>query len=90
VVVIRDMRIVHKDDIHNALLYPLMRTQYRMRHRKCNICQIHRARKVTYEDKMSPQSPCFFCEYCYYLLHYSEDGRLLYDDFRVYDYALDP
>lgn len=84
--VVRDMRLIHKEDIQNMLVYPLLRSQFRVRHRKCTICEIYVAKKVTYDDKMAPQSPCFFCDYCYYLLHYSQDGTLVYSDFRVYDY----
>eukprot|EP00249_Psilotum_nudum_P020037 c27532_g1_i1 orf=77-1882(+) len=85
-IVIRDMRLVHKQDVQNMLCYPVLRFQPRLRHRKCSICDIYRAKKVTYGDKMAPTSPCFFCEHCYYLLHYSKEGALLDDGFKVYDY----
>ncbi|KAH7429514.1 hypothetical protein KP509_09G053200 [Ceratopteris richardii] len=83
---IRDMRLIHKEDVQNALLYPLLRSPFRVHLRKCTICAIYIATKVTVDDKMAPESPCFYCDYCYYVQHYSQDGRLLYNDFRVYDY----
>ena len=35
---------------------------------------------------MAAENPCFFCEGCYDALHYDQSGRILYDDFAVYDY----
>lgn len=85
-IVIRDMRLIHPEDVQNKASYPLLTFQPRVRHRKCSICDIYRAKKVTYDDKWAPTNPSFFCENCYYLLHYSQSGTLMYDDFRVYDY----
>lgn len=85
-IVIRDMRLIHPEDVQNKAAYPLLTFQPRVRHRKCSICDIYRAKKVTYDDKWAPTNPSFFCENCYYLLHYSQSGTLMYDDFRVYDY----
>lgn len=84
--IIKDMRLIHKEDIQNSLLYPLLRSPFRARQRKCTICDIYTATKVTFDDKMAPQSPCLFCDYCYYVQHYSQDGTLVYSDFKVYDY----
>ena len=44
-------------------------------------------RYITYNDKMTTSNPFFFCETCYILLHYDSEGRLIYDDFKVYDYV---
>eukprot|EP00252_Welwitschia_mirabilis_P022827 TRINITY_DN6288_c0_g1_i1.p1 TRINITY_DN6288_c0_g1~~TRINITY_DN6288_c0_g1_i1.p1 ORF type:complete len:268 (-),score=38.02 TRINITY_DN6288_c0_g1_i1:13-795(-) len=85
-IVIRDMRLLDSQDVQNKMAYPLLTFQPRVRHRKCNICDIYRAKKVTYDDKFAPKNPSYFCDCCYYLLHYSSDGYLLYDDFRAYDY----
>ncbi|BBN00664.1 snRNA-activating protein complex subunit 3 [Marchantia polymorpha subsp. ruderalis] len=84
--IIRDMRLAHPEDVQNAAAYPVLRYVHKLRHRKCSICCIYQARKVTVGDKLAPESPCFFCENCYYLLHYSNDGSLLYNDFEVHDY----
>ncbi|KAL3696548.1 hypothetical protein R1sor_010624 [Riccia sorocarpa] len=85
-IIIRDMRLAHPEDVQNAAAYPVLRYVHKLRHRKCSICCIYQAKKVTVGDKLAPESPCFFCENCYYLLHYSSDGTLLYNDFQVHDY----
>ncbi|MCO5608524.1 hypothetical protein L7F22_062735 [Adiantum nelumboides] len=84
--VVRDMRLVHREDVQNIHLYPLLRSPFRVRLRKCNVCAIYIATKVTFDDKMAPLSPCCYCDYCYYIQHYSQDGTLLYNDFKVYEY----
>ncbi|KAG0585766.1 hypothetical protein M758_2G035700 [Ceratodon purpureus] len=85
-VVIRDIRRAHAKDVRDVAAYPVLKWHARVRHRKCSICNIYQARKVTYEDKLAPACPSFFCEQCYYLLHYDKAGCLLYNDFKVYDY----
>lgn len=85
-VVVRDIRRAHAKDVQDVAAYPVLKWHARVRHRKCSICNIYQARKVTYEDKLAPACPTFFCEQCYYLLHYNKDGCLLYNDFKVYDY----
>ncbi|KAF3782703.1 snRNA-activating protein complex subunit [Nymphaea thermarum] len=85
-VVIRDMRLIHPEDVQNKAAYPLLIFQMRTAHRKCSICGIFRAKKMTVDDKYAPENPSYFCDNCYFLLHYSEAGTLLYDDFTVYDY----
>ncbi|CAN6450501.1 unnamed protein product [Victoria cruziana] len=84
-VVIRDMRLIHPEDVQNKAAYPLLVFQIRTLHRKCSICGIFRAKKITVDDKYASESPSYFCDNCYFLLHYSEAGTLLYDDFTVYD-----
>lgn len=65
--------------------YPFKLFDRQQELRKCSICNIHTARRVTYRDRLAPEEPCFFCEICYRQLHYSEDGYLLYDDFEQYE-----
>ncbi|XP_015578460.1 snRNA-activating protein complex subunit isoform X2 [Ricinus communis] len=87
-IVIRDMRLIHPEDVQNRAAYPVVIFQLKPRVRKCNVCGIFRAKKVTVDDKWTPHSPCYFCNDCYYLLHY-ENGSLLYSDFSTYDYLQD-
>ncbi|KAJ0969419.1 hypothetical protein J5N97_022296 [Dioscorea zingiberensis] len=84
-VVIRDMRLVHPEDVQNQADYPLLSFQIRLRTKKCSVCKIYHATKMTIDDKWTPLNPCFFCIKCYFLLHYKEDNSLLYPHL-VYDY----
>ncbi|XP_024523354.1 snRNA-activating protein complex subunit isoform X2 [Selaginella moellendorffii] len=85
VFVIRDMRLIHEDDARSPSTYPVLRFLPRLRYRKCSICSVYRARKIVRDDKLAPSNPCFFCDSCYYSLHYSSEGVLLYEDFSVED-----
>ncbi|KAH6818183.1 hypothetical protein C2S51_001786 [Perilla frutescens var. frutescens] len=88
VIVIRDMRLIHPEDVQNRFAYPLITHQPKHHFKKCSVCKIYRAEKVTVDDKWTPENPCYFCDICYYMLHYV-DGSLLYSDFSVYDYHHD-
>ncbi|CAI0377654.1 unnamed protein product [Linum tenue] len=88
-IVIRDLRLINPNDTQNRAAYPIVSFRLKPRLQKCNVCNIFRAKKVTLNDKLASYNPCHFCENCYFLLHYSEDWTLLYDDFTVYDYLLD-
>jgi hypothetical protein len=48
--------------------------------------RVHVRRYVTYGDRLSAENPAFFCERCYDILHYDAQGRLLYDDYTVFEY----
>ncbi|XP_062146664.1 snRNA-activating protein complex subunit-like isoform X2 [Alnus glutinosa] len=88
-IIIRDMRLVHPEDVHNRAGYPIVVFQLKFRVQKCDVCNIYRAVKVTVDDKLAPANPCYFCKDCYFLLHYGNDESLLYSDFSVYDYQHD-
>ncbi|KAL5581566.1 hypothetical protein UlMin_014008 [Ulmus minor] len=87
-IVIRDMRLFHPEDVQNKAAYPMLIFQLRPRLQKCHVCKIYRATKVSVDDKWAQGNPCYFCDNCYYLLHY-KDGSLLYNDFSIYDYLHD-
>lgn len=87
--VLRDMRLIHPEDEQNRAAYPVLMFQLKTRFEKCSVCRIYRATKVTVEDKWAPENPSYFCDNCYHLLHYNEDGSLLYEDYAVYDYHHD-
>ncbi|KAI3669633.1 hypothetical protein L6452_40941 [Arctium lappa] len=88
VMVIRDMRLIHPQDVHNRAAYPLIMFQSKVRFQKCSSCKIYKAVKVTVDDKWAPENPCYFCGICYYMLHYS-NNELIYNDFKVFDYIHD-
>jgi len=69
--------------------FPLVKFQCTRKMRKCSICVAWSARYVVFGDRLADTSPCFFCQHCYHALHYSKDGRLLYDDFTVFPYLHD-
>lgn len=87
-IVIRDMRLIHTQDVQNRAAYPILLFQLKPHIRKCYVCKIFRATQVTIDDKWAQENPCYFCDNCYYLLHY-KDGCLLYDDFSVHEYRHD-
>ncbi|CAN0891374.1 snRNA-activating protein complex subunit, partial [Linum grandiflorum] len=87
-IVIRDMRLIHPDDVQNRAAYPIESFRLKIRLEKCNACNIYRATKVTLDDKFAKHNPCYFCDTCYYLLHY-KDSKVLYEDFSVYEYIHD-
>lgn len=87
-IVIRDMRSIHPDDVQNRAAYPIMIFQLKPRVQKCSVCKITRASKVTMDDKWARENPCYFCDYCYSLLH-SKDESPLYSEFSVFDYLHD-
>ncbi|KAI9095415.1 hypothetical protein K1719_026449 [Acacia pycnantha] len=87
--VIRDMRLIHPDDVHNRAAYPIVTFQLKFRFQKCSVCKIFRATKVTVDDKWTPENPCYFCDECFSLLHTAEDGYHQYAEFHEYDYHHD-
>lgn len=87
-IVIRDMRLIHPEDVQDRFAYPILTFQIKPRIRKCSVCQIFRAKLVTVDDKWAGENPCYFCDTCYYMLHYDNES-LLYPDFSVYDYHHD-
>ncbi|GAB2210045.1 hypothetical protein Droror1_Dr00015298 [Drosera rotundifolia] len=88
-IVIRDMRLIHPEDVQNRAAYPLVSYQQKFMMTKCSVCKLYKATKVTLDDKWAGENPCYFCDNCYFLLHYDEDGSLLYDRFSVYEYLQD-
>ncbi|WOH13785.1 hypothetical protein DCAR_0933296 [Daucus carota subsp. sativus] len=83
-IVIRDMRLIHPEDIQDRFAYPVVTFQIKPGISKCSVCQIFGAKLVTMVDKWAEENPCYFCDTCYYMLHYANES-LLYLDFSVYD-----
>ncbi|XP_038689429.1 snRNA-activating protein complex subunit isoform X2 [Tripterygium wilfordii] len=88
-IVIRDMRLIHPEDVQNRAAYPIIIFQMKLRGQKCDVCNIYRATKVSVDDKWAGTNPCYFCDDCYFLLHHNKDGSLLYSDFLVYEHVHD-
>ncbi|CAI7814828.1 unnamed protein product [Closterium sp. NIES-54] len=83
---ITDIRLLHALDPLNASEYPLLSHEPRCFLRRCSVCDVNASTRVVYHDKLLAVDPSFLCEQCYHLLHYDEEGNLLYSDFQVYNY----
>ncbi|KAL7245460.1 hypothetical protein ACSBR2_000734 [Camellia fascicularis] len=70
------MRLIHSKDVQNRMVYPIITFQLKERFKKCSVCKICRAEKMTVDDKWAAENPCYFCKNCYYMLHYA-NGLLL-------------
>eukprot|EP00850_Spirogloea_muscicola_P023688 SM000378S14276 [mRNA] locus=s378:67686:71323:- [translate_table: standard] len=79
-----DVRRLHQQDPQQSSAYPVVLHKPKYWLRRCSVCHRHTAEKVTIDDKLAPERVSLFCEPCYFNLHYSKDGELLYDDFSVY------
>jgi len=85
--VFENIRNVTPDDIQNEYAYPWKKFQQVYRRQKCGVCDIFPSKWVTYGDRLTTQNPFFFCNKCYYKLHYNENGDLITTDYRVFDYV---
>ncbi|XP_036095101.1 snRNA-activating protein complex subunit 3 isoform X3 [Rousettus aegyptiacus] len=86
VVVITDIRLVHRDDCLDRTLYPLLTKKHWLWTRKCFVCKMYTARWVTNNDSFAPEDPCFFCDVCFRMLHYDSEGNKL-GEFLAYPYV---
>lgn len=84
--VFTEIRQFRPFDCKNQHAYPLQVFQSKIRRKKCQMCETFAARYVTYDDRLAPTNPCFFCDYCYIDFHYGSDGTILYQDFEVFPY----
>ncbi|XP_014391924.1 PREDICTED: snRNA-activating protein complex subunit 3-like [Myotis brandtii] len=76
VVVITDIRLVHRDDCLGRILCPLL-TKHWLWTRKCFVSKMYTARWVTNDDSFAPDDPCFFSDACFRMLHYDSEGNKL-------------
>ncbi|CAH8355510.1 unnamed protein product [Eruca vesicaria subsp. sativa] len=84
-IVIRDMRLSHPEDVQNRAAYPRLIYQLKTRAQKCSVCKIYRASKVVLDDKWGNENHCYFCDTCFGHLH-NEEGPLCCD-VPVFDYV---
>jgi snRNA-activating protein complex subunit 3 len=85
-IIFSEVRLLNDQDEKNANCYPMMTYQSKIRRRKCHICDICSAKWVVWKDKYTCDDPTFYCDQCYRQFHYDENGKLLYDDFEVFNY----
>ncbi len=86
---VKDIRLLHSSDSQNANAYPKTIFRSKVRRHKCRMCVVYPAKWITFNDKNSGESPCFFCEKCFNDFHYDENGKLIYNDFEVFPYMYD-
>eukprot|EP00300_Choanocystis_sp_HF-7_P016796 c19535_g1_i5.p1 GENE.c19535_g1_i5~~c19535_g1_i5.p1 ORF type:complete len:223 (+),score=53.70 c19535_g1_i5:384-1052(+) len=86
IITFNEVRFANSSDEVRLSKYPMHVFQAKLRSQKCRVCDIHAAKFVCYDDKLTTESPFLFCETCYHSLHYDEFGDLLYDDFKVFPY----
>lgn len=86
VISVQEMRTLDAEDNLNRHLYPLLVYEPKIKRRRCGVCELYSAKAVVYGDKRAPQNPFLFCDSCFKLLHYDEEGALLYDDFKTFQY----
>ncbi|XP_067839509.1 snRNA-activating protein complex subunit 3 [Heptranchias perlo] len=85
-IIITDIRIVHRDDCLDKTLYPCVIKRPWMWTRKCSVCKLYIVRWVTNNDSFAPEDPCFFCDVCFRMLHYDADGNKM-GEFLAYPYV---
>ncbi|ETO37015.1 hypothetical protein RFI_00047, partial [Reticulomyxa filosa] len=81
IIVVTSIRMAHRSDPVNIFAYPFTSFQQLLRRQKCYVCEMFPAKFVTYGDKYTTHNPFYFCQKCYFPLHYDRNGNLLYDDF---------
>ena len=59
------------------------------RKRQCEACALRPAHKVTQGDRSAPHTPYFWCKECFGQMHYDEEGKALYTDYKVFPYHMD-
>ncbi|XP_040892478.1 snRNA-activating protein complex subunit 3 [Toxotes jaculatrix] len=85
-VIITDVRLIHKDDCLDKKLYPLLTHKHRVTTQKCAVCHVFIGRWFTTNDQVAPCDPCLFCDKCFRMLHYDAEGNKL-GDFLAYPYV---
>ncbi|KAF8982237.1 small nuclear RNA activating complex, polypeptide 3 [Entomortierella lignicola] len=76
-----------KHDERNRYCYPKPIFKAKSVRHMCRMCNTSQAFYVTVDDRLAGETPCYFCKQCYDEFHYDEDGNILYDDFRVFEYS---
>lgn len=84
---------------HDPRSDPMLLSQYPFRlsnqgealvhRRRCEVCNSAPARKLTWDDKNTPHNPFYWCRECFNMMHYGDDGRVLYTDYKVFPYSHD-
>lgn len=84
-VIITDVRLIHRNDCLDNKLYPLLLHKDRVDTQKCAVCYLYIGRWTTTNDEFAPSDPCLFCDKCFRMLHYDSQGNKL-GSFLAYPY----
>lgn len=60
-----------------------------LQQRPCSVCSAKSCKLVTYDDQVASSSPFFWCADCFRALHYDENGKALFTDFKVFPYSME-
>ena len=82
-----NLRHAHSRNIYET--YPRLTYMAKFPRKKCEICLLWSAQYLVYGDRLAANNPTLFCQHCHHMLHYSNEGELLYDDFSVFPYLHD-
>ncbi|XP_026870667.1 snRNA-activating protein complex subunit 3 [Electrophorus electricus] len=88
VIILTDVRLMHRDDCLDRKFYPLLTHKHRVATRKCCVCHLYISRWITTNDALAPVDPCLYCDQCFRMFHYDDHGNKL-GDFKAYVY-IDP
>eukprot|EP00762_Andalucia_godoyi_P001416 ANDGO_04755.mRNA.1 snRNA-activating protein complex subunit len=69
-----------------SVFYPWRYYQFRIRRRKCNVCDVFSAKFFSENDELSDHSPFFICPRCHDLLHKDADGQLVQSSLKLLPY----
>ncbi|KAJ0033669.1 hypothetical protein NQD34_000776 [Periophthalmus magnuspinnatus] len=84
-VIITDVRLMHRNDCLDKKTYPLLIHKDRIDTHKCSVCHVYIGRWHTSNDQFAPSDPCLFCDKCFRMLHYDTQGNKL-GNFLAYPY----
>jgi snRNA-activating protein complex subunit 3 len=80
------IRMANAGDVQNARVFPLCVFQARHAAPRCIACELQVPTKVVYEDPLASQSPAFYCDRCFDLLHKRADGSKIVPDLVEFPY----
>lgn len=86
---ITDLRLATDQDAPSLSDYPRLVFTGKTRRKKCEICQRFHACFLTLNDPIAGKKILLMCEFCFKNLHYTEEGELVYSNFKVLPYLHD-
>lgn len=81
--VFSDVSLIHASDVRNCFRYPLYKSLGLLKQHMCMICNVTRARWITFENPRVPADPFYFCDRCFKSYNFV-DGKQV-GDFKYYE-----